>query len=118
MVRVESLTQEDIDRRERKSRLVNITRNIVGRLRTFDGKKTSFINVSSYPFCPFSLPIQISLMGTERRVFVSNPKFFDTAMKLARAYEESGEGQFTVKKEYLEELEVDEGVIDSSPYAT
>tara|TARA_Y100000310_G_scaffold330362_1_gene401862 strand:+ start:3166 stop:3483 length:318 start_codon:yes stop_codon:yes gene_type:complete len=97
MVKVIELSQEEINDRERKSKLVQISKDKVGRFRVSNNGVC--ISINSFIFSPFN---SIYIHPNSNNINVSNPKYLDTAIELAKAYEEAEEGEFTVKKEYEE----------------
>jgi len=109
MVRVVGLSQEEINERERRSKLVELTKKEVGIFRTTSTDSCIRIGLfrsSAYVFF------------MDNKIHVENPNYFDKAMELAKAYEDADLGDFTVKRNYSEEPEADNGAIDSSSYAT
>lgn len=100
MVKIIGLTEEEIIERQRLSKLVAITQQVFPetRVRTLD---------NHYNYLSLNFPgdqggeITVHLL-TRNEIYVYNISHLNQAVKLAEAYERSGEQEFTVKKLYSE----------------
>lgn len=100
MVRIESLSQEEINKRENASKLAKIAED------TFpDCEKPIDAGSGNLSFQVKNPGKSIFYVTTSRRVIdVYDKVDFDDALKLAKVYEstESDKGEWTVKKNYQE----------------
>lgn len=128
MVKLEGLTQKEVEKienerkysekilkRENECReFAKITSDIVGfRCYRINSDYCFGLEVTPrfFDFNQKENPIYIHLFVNklsgsndirENKITVLNPKYLDEALKLARAYEEAGFGEVTVKKQYEE----------------
>ncbi len=101
MVKIIGRSAKENTKKERESKLIKIAKEVFGEefkiLNTLD----CIINLQE-PDSPFNIPISVILFTTENKISVNDPEYLDSAIKLAKAYESSGEPEFIVKKDYYE----------------
>ncbi|MDO8467628.1 MAG: hypothetical protein Q7S56_01615 [Nanoarchaeota archaeon] len=99
MVKIEGLTKEDIQERDNYSRLVELTKELVGNGFLTTQDSSDYIGVyrgqERSPIIHFGNLIH-------PRVSVYSPVYFDMAVQLAKAYEGVLKEEVTVKKRYQE----------------
>ena len=95
MVRVEDLSDREIAEEEERSRLIELTKDFDEQIRIV-ATSTSF-GIS------YGSDSSVFSVNFGRKIMVYDSKYFDTAMELAKVYEEALKGkEFTVKKMYRE----------------
>ena len=97
MVKILNLNDGEIKARERLSKLVQIASEV------FPQAKVSALD-NQYNYLSVNLQegtITVHLLSG-REIYAYNQSLFDSAVKLAEAYEQNGEEEFTVKKQYQE----------------
>lgn len=111
MVKVEGLTEEEINLRKKTSKLFEIAEDTLVPNKEgvfFRGALSVYISpdlnilIGGFPGNPFpSYPISVDVKNN--RIYVETPYCFNRAIELARAYEDAGEGEFTVKRNHAGE---------------
>jgi len=100
MVKVESLSREEVALREKKSKLVEITRGVLG----INTSQQIYLGIGTIGIGHYSSEAPGHPIFIDPRincVHVESKSYFEEAMKLATAYEQAFPGEeFTVKKEY------------------
>lgn len=97
MVRVIGRSAEEREGIKRGSRLAVIAREVFPECSiTGEGGSSVYISV----FSPGKKGIHVYYL--ENCIRIDDKSIFDDALKLAEAYEDSGEPEFTVKKDYDE----------------
>lgn len=96
MVKVIGLSKDEVERRERASKLVEITKEVLGSEAKIDDSPYSFFSV--YPNPKIKSPIYV--IPNDNFIIINDPKLLDYALGLANSYERTGEPEFTVKKDY------------------
>ena len=103
MVKIIKKIEEERIRELRKNKLVQIANELLGN--EFEISCNTSFGIFLYKK-PYEIrddsKIFVSMFGGENRISVGNPEYLDEAIELARAYEFSGESEFTVKKNYDE----------------
>lgn len=102
MVKIVERSEEEKKKKQRISKLIQIANeSLEGK---FKANSSIFSGISLFKE-PYETAdhsaMYVSLLG-ENEILVKNPNYLDTAIKLAEAYEKSGEPEFTVKKDYDE----------------
>ncbi len=97
MVKILDLNNEEMKERERLSKLVQIAKEV------FPQAKVSTLE-NHYNYLSVNLQegtISVHLLGG-REIYANSKFLLYPAVRLAEAYEKNSEGEFTVKKQYLE----------------
>ena len=101
MVKIEGLTEREIALRDKESKLIKITEEIlgpIGKSRILsDNPRRGVFNLRRHSLAPDS---SISVSVELNRVTVYYPAYFEEAKGLAVAYEKATGDEFTVKKDY------------------
>ena len=101
MVKVEGLTKDEIALREKKSKLIEATKEFLGihasRLSELDDLAPTFGLKHHSEFID-ELPVLIDV--SVNSVSVSHRSYFDEALSLAKRYEELTKEEFTLKQRY------------------
>lgn len=100
MVKLIGKSTKEIANEERESKLVNIAKEVFG-------EKFNVLNNFSYTIHlqekdKFNIPIVVGIFPNQNKIRVMYSNYLKDAINLAKAYETSGELEFTVKKDYDE----------------
>ena len=95
MVKIIGQTEEELKARERLSKLVQIAKQVFPKVRvsTLENNRY-YLSVNLQEGL-----ISVHLLGG-REIYAFSTALLQPAVKLAKAYEKSGEPEFTIKKQY------------------
>ena len=101
MVKVVDRTPDEIAQRGRSNKLARIAED------TFRARVDGSLNSNIFRVCPFihqdvNRDLGFDVYPTDQLIRVYFPEQLDSAARLAKRYEELGEPEFTVKKDYQE----------------
>lgn len=99
MVKIIDKSTEELKEEARLNKLERIAREVCGEKFKIN-TKVGNIYLHSKLLMPNNPDFFVYLMTGKNEVLVSNSSYLNDAIKLAEAYEASGETEFTVKKDY------------------
>ena len=99
MVKVVDRTPDEIAQRGRSNKLARIAED------TFRARVDGSLSHTIFRVCPFihqdvDRDLGFDVYPTDQLIRVYSPEQLDSAVRLATRYEESGEPEFTVQREY------------------
>ena len=94
MVKIEELTLDEIDERNRISKLSELAKGVIQQSIVTNSTIGIILSVEGRKSAP------ITVYPSHNIICVYDRQFFDSAVVLAKRYEASGEPEFTVKKNY------------------
>ncbi|MEK6872391.1 MAG: hypothetical protein AABW90_00075 [Nanoarchaeota archaeon] len=102
MVKIIGKSLEEITNDEREDKLIKIAERVLGEEFKVINSITYIALIPKKTTELYKTQINVSLIHLINMIEVNNPKWIDYAIRLAEAYESSGEPEFTVKKNYDE----------------